>query len=58
MVKLWYNMYVIKRKGKIIMKKILDFIIFMLGGKCDLTDEAVAEGLVSFEGQGRNEFGR
>jgi hypothetical protein len=51
-------MYVIKRKEKIIMKKILDFIIFMLGGKCDITDEAVAEGLVSFEGQGRNEFGR
>ena len=51
-------MYVIKRKEQTTMKKILDFIIFLLGGKCDITDEAVAEGLVSFEGQGRNEVGR
>ena len=51
-------MYVIKRKELTTMKKILDLIIFLLGGKCDITDEAVAEGLVSFEGQGRNEFGR
>lgn len=40
------------------MNKILALITFVLGGKNEITNKAVDEGLVSFEGQGRNKYGR
>jgi hypothetical protein len=40
------------------MKKILDFIVFILTGKGDLAKEAIDEGLISYEGQGRDKYGR
>ena len=39
-------------------KKITNFVVFIFMGKGAIADEAVKEGLVSFEGQGRNELGR
>ena len=39
------------------MKKIIDFIVFVLTGKGDLAREAVDEGLISYEGQGRDKYG-
>ena len=40
------------------MKRFINFIVFVLGGKNEITNNAVDEGLVSFEGQGRNKYGR
>ena len=39
------------------MKKIIDFIVFVLTGKGDLAKEAIDEGLISYEGQGRDKYG-
>lgn len=41
-----------------ILKNILNWFMLLLGEKSELTDEMVNEGVVSFEGQGRDEFGR
>ena len=41
-----------------IMKKLLDFIMFVLFGNGAIMEEAINEGLVSKEGQGRNEYGK
>ena len=40
------------------MKKVLDFIIFLFTGKGDFAKDAIDAGLVSYEGQGRNKYGR
>lgn len=40
-----------------IFKKILNWLCLLVGGKSELTDEMVREGVVDFSGQGRNEFG-
>ncbi len=39
------------------MKKILDIIIFVLTGKGEIGRRAVDEGLISYEGQGRDKYG-
>lgn len=41
-----------------ILKNILNWFMWVLGAKCELTDEAVKEGICDFSGQGRNEFGK
>lgn len=40
-----------------IFKNILNWLCLLVGGKSELTDEMVREGVVDFSGQGRNEFG-
>lgn len=39
-------------------KRVLDWIVFLLSGKGDIADEMVREGVISYEGQGRDSFGR
>ncbi len=39
-------------------KKIINVIVFVLTGKGEIADEAVREGIISYEGQGRDKFGR
>ena len=39
-------------------KKVIDHIIFALGGKGKVTDEAVDNGLCDFGGEGRNKYGK
>lgn len=40
------------------MKKFFDFVLFLLTGKGDFATKAIDEGLVSYEGQGRNKYGK
>jgi hypothetical protein len=40
-----------------ILKRILNWLGLFLGFKSELTDEMVREGIISFEGQGRDRFG-
>lgn len=40
------------------MKKVLDIIVFIFTGKGDFAKEAVDNGLVSHEGQGRDKYGK
>ena len=40
------------------MKKIIDFIMFVLFGEGAIMEEAISEGLISKEGQGRNKEGK
>lgn len=56
-----YNkVYPTKKGGKImkILKSILDWVVFILTGKGDIADEMVRDGVISYEGQGRDRFGR
>ena len=61
-----YNVYVIKRghpelrediKMKVL-KNALNWFVFLLTGKGEIADEAIREGIISYEGQGRDEFGK
>ena len=51
-----------KRKNEVkkmkILKNILNWFMLLLGAKSELTDEMVENGVVSFEGQGRDKFGK
>jgi hypothetical protein len=40
------------------MKKIFDFVMFVLTGKGALADEMVDAGVLSYEGQGRDKHGK
>ena len=40
------------------MKKVLDFIAFLFTGKGDYAKDTIDAGLVSYEGQGRDKYGR
>ena len=40
------------------MKKVLDFIVFLFTGKGDYAKDTIDAGLVSYEGQGRDKYGR
>ena len=40
------------------MKKVLDIIVFIFTGKGDFAKEAVEDRLVSYEGQGRDKYGK
>ena len=39
-------------------KNIFNWFALLLGAKSELTDEAVADEICDFGGQGRNEFGK
>lgn len=41
-----------------ILKDILNLVMFALGGKNELTDRAVNDGICDFSGQGKDEFGK
>ena len=41
-----------------ILKNILNWFVFLLAGKGEIADEAIRDGLISYEGQGRDEFGK
>lgn len=41
-----------------ILKNILNWFVFLLTGKGEIADEAIREGIISYEGQGRDEFGK
>lgn len=41
-----------------VLKAIVNVIIFLLTGKGEIADEAIREGVISFEGQGRNKYGK
>jgi hypothetical protein len=40
------------------MKKFFDFIVFLFTGKGDYATEAIDEGVISYEGQGRDKYGK
>lgn len=40
------------------LKNILNWFMLLVGAKSELTDEMVENGVVSFEGQGRNSCGK
>lgn len=39
-------------------KRVLDYIVFFFSGKGTIADEMVREGVISYEGQGRDGFGK
>lgn len=41
-----------------ILKNIFNWFVFLLTGKGEIADEAIREGIISYEGQGRDEFGK
>ena len=41
-----------------ILKSILNWFVFLLTGKGEIAEAAIREGLISYEGQGRDEFGK
>lgn len=41
-----------------ILKNILNWFVFLLTGKGEIADDAIREGLISYEGQGRDKFGK
>jgi hypothetical protein len=52
-------MEVLKMKRFIkVLKAIGNGILFALAGKGEIADEAIREGIISYEGQGRDEFGK
>ena len=46
------------KKLKYIVKRVGDWLMFMLTGKGAIADEAIREGIISYEGQGRDAYGR
>ena len=40
------------------MKKIIDVIVCVFTGKGDLAKEAIEAGAISYEGQGRDKYGK
>lgn len=41
-----------------ILKNIFNWLRLLVGGKSELTDEMVIEGVLDFSGQGRDRYGR
>lgn len=41
-----------------ILKNIFNWLRLLVGGKSELTDEMVREGVLDFSGQGRGRYGR
>ena len=39
-------------------KRVLDWIVFLLSGKGTIADEGISEGILDYSGQGRNKNGR
>ena len=46
------------KKIKYILKRIGDWLMFLLTGKGEIADEAIRESIISYEGQGRDKYGR
>lgn len=40
------------------MKKFFNFVLFLLTGKGDFANEAIEAGVISYEGQGRDKYGK
>ena len=40
------------------LKNILNWFVFILTGKGEIAKAAIREGLISYEGQGRDEYGK
>lgn len=43
---------------KKIIKKILDWVMFIMTGKGDLANEMIEAGVLDYSGQGRDKYGR
>ena len=41
-----------------ILKNVLNWFVFLLTGKGEIADEAIREGIISYEGQGRDKYGK
>ena len=41
-----------------ILKNILNWFVFLLTGKGELANEMIEQDLISYEGQGRNKYGK
>lgn len=41
-----------------ILRNIWNWFMFLLTGKGEIANEAIREGIISYEGQGRDEFGK
>lgn len=47
-----------RNKKMKILKNILNWFVFLLTGKGELADEMIELGLTSYEGQGRDKYGK
>ena len=45
-------------KGDFTMKKFFNFILFLFTGKGECAKEAIEAGVISYEGQGRDKYGK
>lgn len=43
---------------KKIIKKVLDWVMFIMTGKGDLANEMIEAGVLDYSGQGRDKYGR
>lgn len=43
---------------KNVLKRMLDWFVFLLTGKGEIANEAIDEGLIDYSGQGRDKYGR
>lgn len=43
---------------KNIIKKVLDWVMFIMTGKGDLANEMIEAGVLDYSGQGRDKYGR
>lgn len=41
-----------------ILKRVLDWFVFLLAGKGKVAEEMVYKGLIDYSGQGRNKYGK
>lgn len=41
-----------------VLKNVLNWFVFLLTGKGEIADEAIREGIISYEGQGRDKYGK
>jgi hypothetical protein len=49
---------IIKFLEVVMFKKILNWLVFLVSGKGELADEAIEAGILSYEGQGRDKYGK
>lgn len=43
---------------KNVLKRMLDWFVFLLTGKGEIANESIDEGLIDYSGQGRDEYGK
>lgn len=46
------------KRFKHVLKRIGEWLMFLLTGKGEIANEAIREGIISYEGQGRDKYGR